>query len=66
MKQFLKTHQEWVLIACALAISGVIIGFYVWGIALVAENVGAAIEPPQGNVSATQFNIQGAQQLNLP
>lgn len=66
MKQFIKTHQDWILIASAVVLVGTIVWFFIWGVALIAENVGNAIVPPQGNVAATQFNIDMAQQLNLP
>ena len=65
MKNFFKTHEDWVLIFVALLLAGVMIALFIWGTTLVAEQVGLAIAAPDPRSGLIQFNIEAAKKLDL-
>lgn len=64
MKSFSK-YQDIFLIIITLALLGVLVGYYVWGITGVATTINKGINPPIENSEEVSFHIDQAQKLDL-
>ena len=65
MNQIKKIHQEWILVAAALVILGVLVGFFIWNTTVIAVNVERAISPEGTDKTEVKFDLDGAKKLNL-
>lgn len=65
IKSFLKLHEDWVLIASAALLVAIVVLFFSWGITLLAQNIGNALETPNARSGSVEFNIEGASKLDF-
>jgi hypothetical protein len=57
MITFIKRYQDFLLLVLAALFLGTIIGFYVWGLGILGENLGSVTKVPRLEASATDFNF---------
>lgn len=65
MITFIRKNLEGFLIAATIILVGVMASCFVWGIVYVSQNLNAALQFKPAVPQATNFNITGAQKLNL-
>jgi hypothetical protein len=57
MINLIKRFQDILLLAFAGFFLAAIVGFYVWGLGVLGENLGAVTKVPKLEASATDFNF---------
>lgn len=63
--RFLRIHIEIMLGGIAIFLAVMIVLLYIWGIALLAKNIGIAVSPSSLEKEAIGFNLEDAVKLNL-
>ena len=65
MKLFLKRHTEGFLTASAIFLVGVTAWCFIWGMTFLLQNLDDIFEAPTVGAQTVNFNLSGAQNLNL-
>ena len=65
IKNILRTHAEWILIAIGILFVAAIGWILVWGVTILAQGLGASLGAPQAQYAAEKFNLDGASKLNF-
>ncbi len=65
METFFRKHTEGFLVACTLILIGVMAWCFVWGITYISQNFDDVFESVPATAQTINFNLSGAQKLNL-
>ena len=65
MIAFLRKHTEGFLVASAIVLVGVMAGCFIWGMVYLSQNLDRAFDSHAAEAQTVNFNIAGAQKLNL-
>jgi|GEM_PF-2206077 len=66
IREFLRLHQEFVLIFCALGFLIFLFMYTAWGIAALTANLTQAITVKSGEEKGVNFRFEEFQKLKLP
>jgi hypothetical protein len=65
LKSLIKTHVDWILMAFGILIAGSIIWILVWGVTVLAQNMGASLGAPRVQDAGDKFDIEKAAGLDF-
>lgn len=65
LKNILRTHVEWVLVAMGILLVAVVGWILVWGVTILAQGLGTSLSAPKTQYAAEKFDLKGASELNL-
>ncbi len=65
IESFFRKHTEEFLIGFAVVLALVMIGWFIWGMIFISENLDSVFMAKTPPVKTTSFNLQGAQNLDL-
>lgn len=65
IKNILRTHAEWILIAIGILFVAAIGWILVWGVTILAQGLGASLGTPQAQYATEKFDLEGASKLNF-
>jgi hypothetical protein len=65
IKSIVKTHVEWILVGSGVVIAASIIWILVWGVAVLAKDMGASLGAPKIEDAGDKFEIQKAAGLDF-
>ena len=65
MKIFFRKHIEGFLIGTAVILIGIIVSFFIWGIAYVSQNLNDVFASKSAGTQMVKFNLPAARNLNL-
>jgi len=63
MQQFVKNHQDAVLIVCALSIVGLLGGLFIWGMYDMSMSIADGLKVKQSSGAKIDVNIVGAENI---
>lgn len=63
MKRFLKGHQQWILVGCAMLFLLIIVGFYAWGIQGIIMNMANTLGPEAPLGSELDLRLDAAKRI---
>jgi len=65
MRNFLKEHEEWVVVTIALLAAAVLIVIFTWNMTFLARSLAEALDVPPGTGDNARFNFEEARALDL-
>ena len=65
MEIFFRKHVEEFLIGFAIALIGVMLACFMWGMVYISESLDSVFESKPTTAQTVNFNLTGAQSLNL-
>ena len=65
MEKLIKSKNELLLGTIGVLFVAFLIYVFIWGISFLADNIGTAISSEKGTTASMNFDLQGAERLNL-
>ena len=63
MQQFIKDHQDFVLVGCALMLIGLLVGAFGWGMFDMSRSATEGLRAKGGSAEEVEVNTAGAEQV---
>ncbi len=65
MEKLIKSKNELLLGTVGILFVAFLIYVFIWGISFLADNIGKAITSEKGTSASMNFDLKGAERLNL-
>lgn len=65
IKKIFRTHIEWVLIAIGVVFVIAIGWTLIWGVTILAQDLGTSLGAPQSQYATEKFDLKAASELDL-
>lgn len=65
LKNIIRTHVEWLLVAVGILMMIVIGWILIWGVTVLAQGLGSSLGAPRTQHATDKFDLERAAELNL-
>lgn len=65
VKSIIRSHSEWILIAIGVLFAVAICWILIWGVTILAQNLGASLGTPRSQYAAEKFDLEKVSELNF-
>lgn len=65
IKSLLRAHAEWILIGAGILLVAAVGWLLVWGVTVLAQDLGTSLATPRPQYAGDKFNLEAAGKLNL-